>query len=204
MAENFKQREQPQNINDPAYAREKLDDTPGLRGERIVGEFIQESFNNIFKKVERTSRYDRNDTKGVDYVMEAIDKDGKVCRFAVDITFDADERMQMKKKRTLMNPCVNIHGEDGKIIAEKIPRLLIHGGNMGFWFMQEDEAKRRGGGPLIDVMPNNEKIKKRKDVLKQIMTQIIGLSQKDSDYAKRVKLIRKTFEQEAERLKISY
>jgi hypothetical protein len=199
----IQQFELPQSAKDPSYVHDKLDDKPGLRGERIVGEFMQECFKDIFKKVERTSQYDQNDQNGVDYVMEVANKDGQTCRFAVDITFAQDKKLQQKQFRNIRNPCVHLHDENGRAQSEELPRLLIHGGNMGFWFLQEEEAEKRGGGPLIDFMPDNEKTKKQKEILKQIMTQIVGLS-RNGNYKKKVQPVRGTFEKEAERLGVAY
>lgn len=190
----------PQSASEPAYVKDKPDDTPGLRGERIVGEFIQDGFNNILTKIERTSQYDENDKNGVDYVI-GVAGDG---RFAMDITFDKDERRDLKRKRFLQDPCVALHDENKKAISEPLPRLLIDGGrSMELWFLYEEEAKRRGL-KLIDSMPEKDKKDKIGYFLNQIVSQIIGMSRRDKDYAKRAKPAKEIFEAEAKRLGVSY
>lgn len=171
------------------------EEPPGIKAEKIVAEFLKNIFS-FCTKIERTSRFDQNDKNGIDFVFEINNE----YKLAVDITFNNDKMLKEKMKRNLRNPLVYLHNNQGKAIGQLLPRLLIRGQSIAFWFFHANEAERRGA-KLVDIMPENEKNRQKKIFLEQILDQIVGLSQRDQQYAKKIKPVRKIFEEEKEKLK---
>jgi len=201
MIHNFDR--EPQPTNEPSYVGDKPDDTPGLRGERIVGEFLQSAFSDIFTKIERTERFDPNDSQGIDYIVEVAGKSGTVCRLAMDVTFDGDKRLMFKMGRTVGDPLAQRRDEHKRKFGEKMPRILFKDISTAFWFNHEDEAKKRGI-KLIDVIPENEKRKKMREFLAKVLDQIDGLSLHSREYRQVVESARKIFEEKADELGVDY
>lgn len=201
MAQNFER--EPQAISEPRHVGDKPDETPGLRGERIVGEFLQSAFSDIFTKIERTEWFDANDKQGIDYIVELAGKDGATGRLAMDVTFTGDAKLNFKLKRTLEDPCAQLKDENKKRYGELIPRIVFKDISTAFWSNHEDEAKKRGV-KLIDVIPENEKKKKMQEFLAKALDQIDGLSLHNREYRQIVEPARIILEVKADELGVDY
>lgn len=178
--------------NTPESEAEK--ESPGHEAERIVLDFLEKS-DIGFEKVERTEILDENDRNGVDAV-------GKIGgeEVAIDITFNNDrEVLKGKMERNLRNPLYYFHDEQGKPIGEPIPRILIREISMANWIKYSEEAETRGGD-LMGAIDIPFKRRKQKQFLEEILNQIDGLSRHNSDYAKRIKPVKKIFEERLEKI----
>jgi len=213
MIIKFDREPQPQSVSEPANTNFKPDDTPGLRGERIVGEFLHEAFGEIFTKMERTPPDSRDDKNGIDYVVELAGNG----RFAIDITFDkrGSERRRKKEESFLRNPCIPLHDEQNKAISEPLPRLLIDGGqSLNLWFVYEDERNKkyeqykeeaeRRGLKLTNFMSVKAKNDKMRYFLTQILDQVKGMSMQDREYREKTREALKIFGAEAKKLGIPH
>ena len=142
-----------------------------------------------FTEIQRTSTFDKNDKNGID----AVGKMPGEVALAIDITFNGGEKLKEKRERNLRQPCVCLHSEAGLAISEPLPRILIHDISQVNWMTYAREAQSHGI-ELIDAMGKPNRIKKERQFLNQILTQINGLSRFSSDYKERIKPAKEIFQ----------
>ncbi|MBI3631481.1 MAG: hypothetical protein HY219_01270 [Candidatus Staskawiczbacteria bacterium] len=150
----------------------EMQEERGIKGEHIIQAFEEKAFSDFVVNIEKTKQYDANDLNGIDFVWDIKTEKG-IQKLAVDVTDPSDERKKLKIKRLTTMPCIHLRDENKKFTSEPIPRILINY-RLGYWLMLDEKARQNG---------------------KEIYNE-----QHDSDYAKRIKFIKKAFETEKESL----
>lgn len=144
-----------------------FEDAPGNKAEKIVVEFLKESFPDIIMSVVETGKGDQNDGNGIDFVCEL--KGG--YKFAVDLTFN-DQDMRNKKMQMMANdPLATYVYPGGK--SENMPRVLLFERNMGSWL---DYGKKLGANTkLVSIMDKGAKKVQQIRFLETVIQQARGI-----------------------------
>lgn len=148
-------------------SEEDYDSAPGNKAEKIVVEFLKESFPDIIEDVKETKKGDQNDENGVDFVCEF--KGGH--KFAVDLTFDSQDRRNKKMLMMANDPLVTYVHSDGS--SENMPRVLFFERSMGSWL---DYGKELGPNTkIVSIMSDEAKKVQQKRFLETIIQQAKGI-----------------------------
>lgn len=144
-----------------------FEDAPGNRAEKIVVEFLKESFPDIIASVQETEKGDQNDGNGIDFVCEL--KGGH--KFAVDLTFNDQDKRNKKMQMMANDPLATYVHPDGN--SENMPRVLFFERNMGAWL---DYGKELGPNTkVISIMDKGAQKVQQKRFLETIIQQAKGI-----------------------------
>ncbi len=157
-------------------------ETLGHRIEGKVAEFVKVVFDCV-EDVKRTERRDKNDTKGVDLVI--VFEDGS--KMVVDVTANDGPTVNAKMrsmKRSLMTAVDN----------ELIPRGIIR----VYSETWDSYNSEKVGDEVILHINENDEIKEKIDILKQLIRQIDNFSglRENRDYKKATESIKLMLENE--------
>jgi len=162
----------------------------GIEAEKGVADFLARNFSCIIN-VDR-NRSETDDKNGIDMLAD-IEYEEKIYKLAVEVSGPDKERREEKAKRQWRTPVVSLHDEKGKPRGESMPRILI-GYNVGYFLSRQKEAEAQGLS-ISEVLTDREKHDLKRNILLEILNQINILAT-DHNYFKRIKEIRKAFEEE--------
>ena len=170
-------------------------ETPGIKAEAKVVEFLKEAFPDCITEVQKTSQFDYNDRNGVDCVVEMGG-----YRIAVDITFDSDKRRLEKMRRMKDSPMVQLHDPATRQpIGQRIPRILFFDRSMDFWIDYGDKAESEGL-ELTSMMSQADVNMKKKAFIRTVLDQAEGFSKLNPKYAESIAPVAAILKREGEKL----
>lgn len=166
----------------------------GIEAEKGIADFLATNFSCITGvSRERSEQDDRN---GIDMIAD-VELDDKVYKLALEVSGPGDERRKEKVERQWHMPIVFLHDDKGKPTGESIPRVLI-GYNVGYLLSRQKEAETLGV-PINNVLGEKERSSLKGEILGEVLNQINILAA-DHNFFKKIKPIRKAFEQEQDEL----
>ena len=162
----------------------------GIEAEKGMSDFLAENFSCVRAITQNRSEID--DKNGIDMLAE-IEYEDNVHQLAIEVSGPDPERRREKAERQWRTPVVSLHNQNGKPVGDLVPRILI-GYNVGYFLSRQKEAEIQGK-QISEVMSDKEKHDLKTGILSEILNQIDILAT-DREYFKRIKNIRKAFEEE--------